>query len=83
MKKIIWKEYLQFSVFRGNLDRNNWSKKWKKNMEKKLFLEPSNINPIEIDTGDIPSDNFFGFKDDLCEGRLKAVSYTHLTLPTT
>ena len=26
-KKIIWKEYLQFSVFRGNLDRNNWSKK--------------------------------------------------------
>ena len=54
MKKIIWKEYLQFSVFRGNLDRNNWSKKWKKNMEKKLLLEPSNINPIDIDTGAIP-----------------------------
>ena len=71
MKKIIWKEYLQFSVFRGNLDRNNWSKKWKKNMEKKLLLEPSNINPIEIDTGEIPPDNFFCFKDDLCEGRLK------------
>ena len=70
MKKIIWKEYLQFSVFRGNLDRNNWSKKWKKNMEKKLLLEPSNINPIEIDTGAIPPDNFFCFKDDLCEGRL-------------
>ena len=71
MKKIIWKEYLQFSVFRGNLDRNNWSKKWKKNMEKKLLLEPSNINPIDIDTGAIPSDDFFNFKDDLCEGRLK------------
>ena len=71
MKKIIWKEYLQFSVFRGTLDRDNWSKKWTKNMERKLFIEPSKINPIEIDTGEIPPDNFFCFKDDLCKGRLK------------
>ena len=34
IKNIIWKEFLQFSVFRGNLDRNNWSKKWQKNFEK-------------------------------------------------
>ena len=33
---IIWKEFLQFSVFRGNLDRNNWSKQWQKNSKKKL-----------------------------------------------
>ncbi|ABM71608.1 putative deoxyribodipyrimidine photolyase [Prochlorococcus marinus str. MIT 9515] len=71
MKKIIWKEYLQFSVFRGKLDRNNWSTKWKKNMERKLFTEPSKINPIEIDPGEIPPDNFFCFKDDFCKGRLK------------
>ncbi len=71
MKKIIWKEYLQFSVFRGTLDRDNWSKKWTKNMKRKLFIEPSKINPIEIDTGEIPPDNFFCFKDDLCKGRLR------------
>ena len=48
-KKIIWKEYLQFSVFRGKLDRNNWSKKWQENLERSLFIEPSKINTIEID----------------------------------
>ena len=71
IKNIIWKEYLQFSVFRGNLDRNNWSKKWRKNMDRELFKEPSKINPIDIDYGEIPTDNFFSFKDDLCKGRLK------------
>jgi len=70
-KNIIWKEYLQFCVFRGNLDRNNWSKKWRKNMDRKLFEPPSKINPIEIDIGEIPKDDFFCFKDDLCKGRLK------------
>ena len=70
-KKIIWKEYLQFSVFRGNLDRNNWSKKWRQNMERKLFVKPSKINPISIEIGEIPSDDYFGFKEDFCMGRLK------------
>jgi len=70
-KQIIWKEYLQFCVFRGNLDRNKWSKMWQKNMERKLFKQPEKINPIDIDIGEIPKDNFFGFKDDLCKGRLK------------
>ena len=70
-KNIIWKEYLQFSVFRGNLDRNNWSKKWQKNMEKKLFIKPSKINPIFFELGEIPSDDYFGFKEDFCQGRLK------------
>ena len=31
-KKIIWKEYLQFSVFRGNINRDDWSKRWAKNL---------------------------------------------------
>ena len=42
-KQIVWKEYLQFSVFRGNLDRNNWSKKWQENMARSLLIEPSKI----------------------------------------
>ncbi len=70
-KKIIWKEYLQFSVFRGNLNRNNWSKKWQQNMERELFIKPSKINSIEIDIGEIPPDDYFCFKEDLCKGRLK------------
>ena len=70
-KQIVWKEYLQFSVFRGNLDRNNWSKKWQENMGRSLFIEPSKINNIEIDIGTIPSDDYFCFKKDLCKGRLK------------
>tara|TARA_B100000965_G_scaffold332170_1_gene296585 strand:+ start:709 stop:2214 length:1506 start_codon:yes stop_codon:yes gene_type:complete len=71
MKNIIWKEYLQFSVFRGKLDRNNWAKRWRKNIERELFTEPSKINPIEIETGEIPPDDLFCFKNDLCKGRLK------------
>ncbi len=70
-KQIVWKEYLQFSVFRGNIDRNNWSKKCQKNMAKSLFIEPSKINNVEIDIGLIPSDDYFCFKNDLCKGRLK------------
>ena len=68
---IFWKEYLQFSVFRGYLDRNNWSKKWQKNMERELFIKPSKINPVALDIGEIPKDDFFCFKKDLCKGRLK------------
>ena len=71
MKKIIWKEYLQFCVFRGNLDRNNWSKKYQKTMDRKLFKQPEKINPLDIDIGEIPKDNFFRFKDDICKGRFK------------
>jgi len=70
-KQIIWKEYLQFSVFRGHLDRNNWSKKCKENMARNIFIEPSKINTIDIDIGEIPSDDYFYFKKDLCKGRLK------------
>ena len=70
-KKIIWKEYLQFSVFRGNLDRNNWSKKRQQTMERELLIKPSKINPVAIDIGEIPPDDYFGFKEDSCEGRLK------------
>ncbi len=70
-KKIIWKEYLQFSVFRGNLDRNNWSKKWQENTARSLFIEPSEINPVAFDIGEIPPDDYFAFKEDFCKGRLK------------
>ncbi len=70
-KKIIWKEYLQFSVFRGNLNRDNWSKKWRKNVERELIKPPSYINPIDFDIGDIPEEKIFPFEKDECPGRLK------------
>ena len=70
-KKIIWKEYLQFSVFRGNFNRDNWSKKWKKNFDRELIKEPIKINPIDFDIGEIPEEKIFFFKKDECPGRLK------------
>jgi len=70
-KNIIWKEFLQFSVFRGNLDRNNWSKKWQENSEKKLLNAPLKINSINFDIGEIPSDEIFSFKKENCPGRMQ------------
>jgi len=70
-KNIIWKEFLQFSVFRGNLDRNNWSKKWQKNSEKNLLKAPLKINSINFDIGEIPLDEIFTFKKENCPGRMQ------------
>ncbi len=70
-KKIIWKEYLQFSVFRGNIDRDYWSKKWAKNTSRGLIKCPLKIDPIDFDTGEIPDEKIFSFKKDECKGRLK------------
>ena len=70
-KKIIWKEYLQFSVFRGNINRDDWSKKSKKNVERELIQRPLRINPIDFDIGQIPEEKIFSFKKDECRGRLK------------
>ncbi len=70
-KKIIWKEFLQFSVFRGNINRDNWSKKWKKNAERELIKRPLRISPIDFDIGKIPDEKIFSFKKDECKGRLK------------
>ncbi len=70
-KNIIWKQFLQFSVFRGNLDRNNWSKKWQKNSEKNLLKAPLIINSINFDIGEIPSDEIFSFKKETCPGRMQ------------
>ena len=70
-KKIVWREYLQFSVFRGKIDRNHWSKKWKKNVERQFFKKPLKINHIDFEIGEIPKNEFFGFKNDSCPGRLQ------------
>ena len=70
-KKIIWKEYLQFSVFRGNINRDDWSKKWAKNTSRGLIKGPLKINPIDFDAGAIPDEKIFSFKKDECKGRLK------------
>ena len=70
-KKIIWKEYLQFSVFRGNINRDDWSKKWAKNTSRGLIKGPLKINPIDFDAGEIPDEKIFSFNKDECKGRLK------------
>jgi len=70
-KNIIWKEFLQFSVFRGNLDRNDWFKKWQKNSEKNLLKAPLRINSINFDIGEIPSEEIFHFKRETCPGRMQ------------
>jgi len=70
-KKITWKEYLQFSVFRGNLNRDDWSKKWAKNMARGLIKGPSKINSIDFDIGEIPEEEIFSLEQDKSPGRLK------------
>ena len=70
-KKIIWKEYLQFSVFRGNINRDDWSKRWSKNTSRGLIKAPLKINSIDFDTGVITDEKRFSFKKDECKGRLK------------
>ena len=70
-KKIIWREYLQFSVFRGNINRDDWSKKCAKNTSRGLIKGPLKINPIDFEAGAIPDEKLFSFKKDECKGRLK------------
>ena len=70
-KSIKWFQFIQFGVFRGNINRNNWSFRWKEQLGKDILKKPLKINPIDIDIGDFPNDKFFKFKKDLCEGRLK------------
>ena len=53
------------------MDRNNWSKKWKKNSEKNFFKAPLRINSIKFDAGEIPFDGIFSFKKETCPGRMQ------------
>jgi len=68
---IPWKEFLQFAVFRGKLDRNFWAKKWKEHLEKKIPEVKFKPPVIKYIFGKIPNDDFFNFKEDKCLGRLK------------
>ena len=68
---ILWNEYLQFAVFRGSFNRNDWTKLWKKHFDREIFEKPIKISPININKGKIPSDAFFDFKEIACKGRLK------------
>ena len=71
IRNVRWYQFIQFGVFRGNNDRNNWSIRWKEQLGKDILKKPLKINPIDIDTGEIPNDKIFNFKKDLCKGRLK------------
>ena len=70
-KNIIWYQFMQFGVFRGSINRNDWSIKCKRKLEREILAKPLKLNPINIDIGDIPNDKIFNFEKDLCEGRLK------------
>ena len=71
LNNIPWKEYQQYAVFRGNLNRNKWSKLWKEHIEKDLFKTPLKLKDLKYKADMIPSNNFFEFKKDKCKGRLK------------
>ncbi len=68
---IPWFEYLQFGVFRGNINRDKWSKTYKKHFEKDIIKCPKVLNPLSFRGQQIPYDDFFNFQKDQCEGRLK------------
>ena len=68
---IIWKEYLQFAVFRGKTNRDYWANNWKKHLEKKIPQIKIKLNTVNFRLGNIPNDDFFKFKEDKCLGRLK------------
>ena len=68
---IIFKEYLQFAVFRGEVNRDLWANKWKDHLEKEVPQIQLKLNSINYRLGNIPNDDFFKFKEDKCLGRLK------------
>ena len=68
---IPWKEFLQFAVFRGKVDRNLWSKSWKKHIAEDIKKRSFKINLLKVKINELPSDEFFEFKKDACKGRLK------------
>ena len=68
---IPWKEYLQFAVFRGTLNRNEWSKLWQKHISKEIIKDSFNLQNLYFKGDQIPSDDFFEFNNDICKGRLR------------
>ncbi len=69
--KIPWNEYLQFGVFRGNINRNEWSKLWKNHITKDIINKTIKLKPLKVTEDKIPPDEFFEFRRDYCKGRLK------------
>ena len=68
---IEWNEYKQFAVFRGNINRNNWSKLREKHLEKEIIKQTYNFKSLDIESDKLPTYEFFRFEKDHCEGRLK------------
>ena len=65
---ILWKEYLQFGVFRGPLNRDKWAKNYKKIFEKDIIKSPKILKTLPFKEDNIPSDDFFNFENDQCKG---------------
>ena len=65
---IHWKEYLQFGVFRGPLNRDKWAKNYKKIFEKDIIKSPKILKTLPFKEDKIPSDDFFNFENDQCKG---------------
>jgi len=71
-KDIYFREFLQFAVFRGKtFNRNHWSKKWKEHYQKEIPKFNLKLKALDFDPGEVPSNEYFGFKKDECKGRLR------------
>ncbi len=68
---IPWREYLQFGVFRGSLERDKWAKTHKKHFEKEIIKITKVFKALPFKEENLPSDDFFDFEKDLCKGRCK------------
>ncbi len=66
---IPWEEYIQFGVFRGTLKRDKWAKTYKKHFEKEIINITKVFKALPFKGENLPSDNFFDFKNDKCHGR--------------
>ena len=68
---IPYKEFLQFGVFRGPIDRDKWAKTYKKHFEKEIIEITKVYKALPFKEEDLPSDKFFDFEKDKCKGRYR------------
>jgi len=68
---IPWREFLQFGVFRGPLNRDKWSQTYKKHFEKEIIKINKVFKGLPFKDENLPSEEFFEFENDKCYGRCK------------
>ena len=68
---ILWTEYLQFGVFRGQLKRDQWAKNYKKHFEKDIIKVSKFLKKLPFKDENLPSDDFFKFEKDNYHGKYR------------